>query len=242
MDAGYAGRTCTLPDDAWPEGHLARSSALTSKRCFMPACNVNVPFDEKRRCLKIALLGLGAIGACIIWPSWPSGGFVNSATSAPRGEIHSRASDLRVTLPAAAVLDLGSAPAEPPAVQILVPLLCAIIPVAYWWYVLVPFKRRELASSKRKGDMKEYLQDLATAPVQERKPEKWLFDKYLREAKLIEASETSGLPKAVQTVEAGLQQQLPGGGFWSFDNPIFVCLVMLLIFCATQVAMHSLST
>ncbi|CAE7206161.1 LOX3.1 [Symbiodinium sp. CCMP2592] len=176
----------------------------------MLACNVNVPFDgeKRRRCLKIAVLGLGA---CSIWSSWPSGGFVNSATSAPRGEIHSRASDLRVTLPAAAVLDLGSAPAEPSAVQILVPLLCAIIPVAYWWYVLVPFKRRELASSKRKGDMKEYLQDLATAPVQERKPEKWLFDKYLREAKLIEAGEASGLPKAVQTVEAGLQQQLPGG-------------------------------
>lgn len=165
---------------------------------------------------------------------------MNSATSAPRGEIHSRASDLRVTLPAAAVLDVGSAPAEPSAVQILVPLLCAIIPVAYWWYVLVPFKRRELASSKRKGDMKEYLQDLAIAPAQERKPERWLFDKYLREAKLIEAGEASGLPKAVQTVEAGLQEQLPGGGFWSFDNPIFVCLVMLLIFCATQVAMHSL--
>ena len=150
-----------------------------------------------------------------------------------------RAADLRVTLPASAVLSTGAA-AAPPAGQVLVVTLCAVVPVMYWWYVLVPFKRRELATSKRRGDVKEYLQDLAEAPAEERRPEKWLYDKYLREAELMESTEASGLPQVVQTVEKELQQQLPGGGFWSFDNPVFVCLTMLLIFCTTQVIMHSL--
>ncbi|CAE7200080.1 LOX3.1 [Symbiodinium pilosum] len=148
-----------------------------------------------------------------------------------------RASDLRGTLPPSAILDAGAP--QLPATQIIITLLCAIIPVAYWWYVIVPYKRRELASSKRKGDVKEYLEDLAATPSGDRQAEKWFYDKYLREAKLVEGTEAAGLPKVVQAVESELQQQLPGGGFWSFDNPIFVCLVMLAIFCTVQVATHS---
>ena len=164
-------------------------------------------------------------------------------TKSAESRTRARAADLRVTLPAAAILDTGvAATPQTPPVQILVTLLCAVIPVAYWWYVIVPFKRRELASSKRRGDVQEYVQDLAMTSPEERKPEKWFFDKYLREAQLVDRTEAAGLPKVVQTVENELQQQLPGGGFWSFDNPIFVCLVMLAIFCTMQVAVHTLES
>mmetsp|Transcript_97262 Transcript_97262/g.119152 ORF Transcript_97262/g.119152 Transcript_97262/m.119152 type:complete len:219 (-) Transcript_97262:63-719(-) len=146
--------------------------------------------------------------------------------------------DTRMTMPASAVLEIGSNTAQAPMFQVILVLLCAAIPVLYWWFVIVPFKRRELAASKARGPMKQYLQELAALPQEERKQEKWFYDKYLRQAKLVEPRTPEGLAEVVQVVEDELQESLPGGGFWSFDNPIFVCLVMLALFCMQQVLLH----
>ena len=150
--------------------------------------------------------------------------------------IPMKATDSRMMLPAGAMLEASNS--EVSAFQVIVVLLCATIPVLYWWFVIVPFKRRDLAISKARGPMKTYLGELATTPPEERKQEKWFYDKYLRQGKFIEPRASEGLTEVVQVMEDEMQETLPGGGFWSFDNPIFVCLVMLLLFCMQQVLFH----
>ena len=135
-------------------------------------------------------------------------------------------------------MDMTSSTSQFPVLQAILVFLCAAIPVGYWWFVIVPFKRREVAASKSRGDLKVYLEDLAEAPPQERKPEKWFYDKYLRQGKFLEPKRSEGLTEVVEQVEGKLQEELPGGGFWSFDNPIFVCLVALSIFCLQQILLH----
>mmetsp|Transcript_52947 Transcript_52947/g.99219 ORF Transcript_52947/g.99219 Transcript_52947/m.99219 type:complete len:209 (+) Transcript_52947:44-670(+) len=191
---------------------------------------------QRIRTLKAAIL-LG-----FVWHHFWLASFVNVQSPRARGTASrlQRAADLRATLPPGAILDaVPAAGPDTPSAQIVLTLLCAVLPMAYWWYVIVPFKRREVASSKRRGEIKGYLDDLAKTPADERKPEKWLYDKYLREANLLERNEVVGLPKVVQTVEDELQQ-LPGGGFWSFDNPVFIGIVMLVIFILQQLLVHSL--
>lgn len=160
-------------------------------------------------------------------------GFCGPVRAARRTLVLRRVGDLRGSLPAAALLE-DSTKSDVPIFQMVVVFLCAAVPVAYWWFVIVPFKRREIASSKARGPLKVYLKDLAAAP--ERKPEKWFYDKYLRQGKFLEPKR-EGLTDVVEGVEEELQK-LPGGGFWSFDNPIFVCLVMLGIFCGQQMLLH----
>eukprot|EP00448_Togula_jolla_P015966 CAMPEP_0170573228 /NCGR_PEP_ID=MMETSP0224-20130122/2653_1 /TAXON_ID=285029 /ORGANISM="Togula jolla, Strain CCCM 725" /LENGTH=147 /DNA_ID=CAMNT_0010895801 /DNA_START=272 /DNA_END=715 /DNA_ORIENTATION=+ len=130
------------------------------------------------------------------------------------------------------------------AVQLVVALVCTIPPYAYWWFVIVPNRRRELAKGKRKGgEVREYLEDLAAAPAAERKPERWLYDRYLREAglKAPRPAGSAGLPEAVEALEDGLQDALPGGGFWSFDNPVFVYFVLLAAYIIFQVVSHAVT-
>eukprot|EP00438_Fugacium_kawagutii_P028576 Skav232565 [mRNA] locus=scaffold3309:138281:138925:- [translate_table: standard] len=159
-------------------------------------------------------------------------------TNSRHAKIRMKVADSRMTMPAGALLDVGSNTAEVPMFQVILVLLCAGIPVLYWWFVIVPFKRRELAASKARGPLKSYLQELAVTPEEERKQEKWFYDKYLRQGKFVGTRTSEGLTEVVQAVEDELQEALPGGGFWSFDNPIFVCLVMLAVFCAQQVLFH----
>lgn len=123
--------------------------------------------------------------------------------------------------------------------QLAVVLLVTVVPYAYWWYIIVPTRRRELAGSKRRGDVKEYLEELASAPTDERKAEKWMYDKYLREAKLVDGVRQEGLTEAVAEVENRLQDTLPGGGFWSFDNPVFVYFVLFGAFSTFQIVAHA---
>ena len=152
--------------------------------------------------------------------------------------IRMEAADSRMTMPAGAIVEVASNTGQLSTFQVVVVFLCAAIPVLYWWFVIVPFKRRELATSKARGPMKNYLVELAATPQEERKEEKWFYDKYLRQGKLVEPRTSEGLAEVVQSVEDELQETLPGGGFWSFDNPIFVCLVLLLVFCVQQVLLH----
>jgi len=109
-----------------------------------------------------------------------------------------------------------------------------VVPFAVWFYVVVPARRTELAKSKRRGEMKEYLKELAAAPEEDRKSEKWFYDKYLREAKLVSGPREPGVREAVEEFEGDLQRKLPGGGFLSFDNPVFVYLSILTVFLIIQ--------
>eukprot|EP00930_Biecheleria_cincta_P033444 TRINITY_DN23174_c0_g1_i2.p1 TRINITY_DN23174_c0_g1~~TRINITY_DN23174_c0_g1_i2.p1 ORF type:complete len:206 (+),score=42.52 TRINITY_DN23174_c0_g1_i2:34-651(+) len=142
-------------------------------------------------------------------------------------------------LPANAIVEFE--PTGPSWPQMLVVLLCGVLPMVVWWYVVVPNKRREVAASKRKGELKQYLTELAASPDAERKGEKWFYDKYLREAQLAKGSVPEGrLTEAVGEFEGQLQEALPGGGFWSFDNPIFVTLVMVACVVTVQNVQHEL--
>jgi hypothetical protein len=70
--------------------------------------------------------------------------------------------------------------AETVTSMVLITLLCAVA-AAYWWNVVIPDRRAELAMSKRKGEVKEYLDDLREAEVLgERQAERWLFADWLR--------------------------------------------------------------
>lgn len=133
-----------------------------------------------------------------------------------------------------------SSDVQVPWVQLVVVVLCTAIPYAAWWYVVVPNRRREIASSKRRGDIKEYLQDLSETPSTDRKAEKWMYDRYLREAKLVDGPRPKGLPDAVGAFEDGLQENLPGGGFWSFDNPVFVYFIVFAVFVVYQLFARAL--
>lgn len=115
------------------------------------------------------------------------------------------------------------------------------VPFAAWWFVVVPNRRREIAVSKRRGEVREYLEELAESPEDTRKAEKWMYDRYLREGKLVSKDRPEGMPEAVIAFEDNLQEALPGGGFWSFDNPVFVYLVLVLGFVATQLVYQAVS-
>jgi len=166
----------------------------------------------------------------------------NWASTLPsRGSTVLGAADPRVAPPATDTFaDLGSPEPQIPVMQLVFILICTAVPMAYWWYIIVPTKRREVAASKRRGEMREYLEELAATPAGERKSEKWFYDKYLREAKLVDKPRPAGVPEAVNAFEENLQETLPGGGFWSFDNPVFIYLVLFGGFCVTQLVARAL--
>jgi len=149
--------------------------------------------------------------------------------------------DPRIAPPGAGLVELSAAEPQVPLLQLAVVFLSTSLPFAYWWYIVVPLRRRELSASKKRGDVREYLEELAAEPEGSRKGEKWLYDKYLREAKLTSTPREAGLPEAVGALEDGLQEALPGGGFWSFDNPVFVYLVLFAAFCVVQLVSRALN-
>ncbi|CAE8589403.1 unnamed protein product [Polarella glacialis] len=204
-----------------------------------------LPLTQQRQVARIA-----ALGAALASLSWVADAFVAFSSSQRKSRIAGspttrHAVDYRIAPPADGFsdgfLELGSAAPEFPWAQLAVVLLSTAVPAAYWWYIVVPNKRREMATSKRRGDMKEFLVELAAAPADKRKGEKWFYDKYMREAKLIVEPRPAGLPEATLAFEADLQKALPGGGFWSFDNPVFVYLVAFAAFCLVQIVAHALN-
>eukprot|EP00435_Cladocopium_sp_Y103_P064810 s797_g26.t1 len=121
---------------------------------------------------------LGAFGACIftIGPIGHTATFVGqwwAKNSRNAKMLRMEATDSRMTMPAGAIVEVASDTGQVSTFQVVVVFLCAAIPVLYWWFVIVPFKRRELATSKARGPMKNYLAELAATPQGERKEEKW---------------------------------------------------------------------
>ncbi len=71
------------------------------------------------------------------------------------------------------------------------------IAAGYWWNVLIPDRRQELAISKRRGDVKEYLDDLKEAEtVGDKQLERWLLTDWLRDNKSAKPAALPFLKKA----------------------------------------------
>lgn len=84
------------------------------------------------------------------------------------------------------------------------------VAAGYWWNVVIPDRRQSLALSKRRGDVKEYLDDLKEAETVGEKPfERWLLTDWLRENKSAKPAALPFLKKAKWN---------------SGDNPVLVAM------------------
>mmetsp|Transcript_31184 Transcript_31184/g.85487 ORF Transcript_31184/g.85487 Transcript_31184/m.85487 type:complete len:223 (+) Transcript_31184:52-720(+) len=212
----------------------------------LPACAFprgSVPHAIIRVSLALAAVGLAVATTSRALASFGIGRTLGAVVAMRRCRRDRDASrrvfvDPRIKPPPDGLVEFDT-PQPLPLLQLATVLLCTLLPFAYWWYIVVPTKRQEVARSKRRGEIREYLEDLSATPATERKAEKWLYDKYLREGKLTALPRSGpGVPEAVSAFEDGLQEALPGGGFWSFDNPVFVYLVLFGAFCVVTLATH----
>ena len=123
-------------------------------------------------------------------------------------------------------------------------LLVVGIMTAYWWYVLVPGARVNLAVNKKSGRLRAYLEDLKTDDG--RKLERFFYAKWLAkvdpetryllrdepdgegEAGEVAAktmlSDTEGVTRDVgeESVEEIVRRAKRTPKFWSGDNPVLV--------------------
>ena len=103
---------------------------------------------------------------------------------------------------------------------LVITALCAVC-AGYWWNVVIPDRRTALALSKRKGDVKEYLDELKEAAVEGDRPfERWLLADWLQENKSAKPAALPFLKKAKWN---------------SGDNPILVAMggIMALVIAAS---------
>jgi hypothetical protein len=93
------------------------------------------------------------------------------------------------------------------------------LPALFWWRVTVPEKRLEISRSKKSGELKEVLDDLAEknaagSPTSgEKRVERWLLTDWLRNEKRKEPA----LPF------------LPRSKFNSGDNPILAAGLLIVL-------------
>lgn len=64
--------------------------------------------------------------------------------------------------------------------QFLTLALVIAVPFCYWWLITVPEARLELSKGKRKGDTREFIEELREADG--RVAEKWFFSKWIQQA------------------------------------------------------------
>ena len=67
----------------------------------------------------------------------------------------------------------------------LVPLGTVTASALYWWLVIVPSERAALSTSKRRGPLREYLEELRPSSAEDdkgkdRSIERWFYSQYLR--------------------------------------------------------------
>jgi len=133
----------------------------------------------------------------------------------------------------------------PPLGPTLALFLSTVGPAAYWWLVLVPSERRDLAKNKNKGGLNEYLDELYFSDDGERKLEKWFYTEWLerraRVRKLTKKAKTDGELSSVATltkeeeeeaekaIEREIENAAPTPNFLSPDNPIIVGISLALL-------------
>ena len=111
--------------------------------------------------------------------------------------------------------------------------------VAYWWFVLVPGARVNLAVNKRSGRLKTYLEELKaddSRPLQ-----KWFYSSWLSKidpetAFLLREkgssrtelgdTEGGGDRTAEETLEQVIARAKRAPRFWSWDNPVLVATAL----------------
>lgn len=102
--------------------------------------------------------------------------------------------------------------------------------VIYWWYVLVPNARVNLAVNKKKGNLAQYLQELKqddSRPI-----ERWFYTNWLEkvdpETKFLLRPDEVVQPKEEykvgvdETVQEIVKNARRAPKFWSMDNPVLV--------------------
>ena len=189
-----------------------------------------------------------------------SHGFLATRPSAPRSRLDA---STRTAAFRNMMLEADSAAAQPlifeaqaDPMQFALLLGVVLLPFGYWWYVTVPDARLGLAKDKRKGGMRAYIDNLR-ADSAPRGPERWFFQKYLRQLpeKALELPRTGDdsqpVPNAEGAGEASERQPSPSleellrpasltgnptPRFWSGDNPIVVTMGALLSMGAVATA------
>lgn len=71
--------------------------------------------------------------------------------------------------------------------------------LAYWWLVLVPSERRDLAKNKNKGGLNVYLDGLEKSDPTERKLEKWFYTEWLERRARVQRIAASNAAKRLAT-------------------------------------------
>ncbi|EKX51354.1 hypothetical protein GUITHDRAFT_151048 [Guillardia theta CCMP2712] len=99
--------------------------------------------------------------------------------------------------------------------------------MSYWWFVLVPSERRDLAKNKNKGGLNNYLEDLERSPKNARRLEKWFYTEWLerrRKVRGLKISEEVNLSIAEE-----LRRARPTPNFISLDNPVIIALIFSVL-------------
>ncbi len=128
---------------------------------------------------------------------------------------------------------------------------------AYWWLVLVPSARGDLARSKRRGEVRAYLEEIEGDSS--RGVERWFYTDWLRKLRSSAAAKQSppaaeeagpdarGDSTAPAQREGNLLRpsfETPMPSFWNFDNPIIAAVLLLGGFAAAgsvlSAALHAI--
>jgi len=93
--------------------------------------------------------------------------------------------------------------AQPPPLGTSVAVLGSTAGVmGYWWLVLVPSERRDLAKNKNKGGLNDYLDDLEKTAVSERKLEKWFYAEWLERRARVQRIASANATKRMAAAQA----------------------------------------
>jgi len=106
--------------------------------------------------------------------------------------------------------------------------------VVYWWFVLVPNARVNLAINKKSGKLKKYLIELKQDDSPARASERWFYSTWMEkidpETKFLLREEKT--PATAYKVEETLDEIIKNAKktpkFWSLDNPVVVGAALVL--------------
>jgi hypothetical protein len=173
------------------------------------------------------------------------------STTTTRASVVSEATDVSSIQPLPAdfeAIKYTPSPLEPGALNAQFAVLGVVsITVAYWWFVVVPAARINLAVNKNQGKLKTYLEELKRD--ESRTLERWFFTEWLMkidpETKYLlrddgEEEETIGLGDTEgggdktksEDIDIIIQRARKTPDFFSLDNPVLVAFIITFGFSA----------
>mmetsp|Transcript_24246 Transcript_24246/g.52902 ORF Transcript_24246/g.52902 Transcript_24246/m.52902 type:complete len:226 (-) Transcript_24246:97-774(-) len=134
----------------------------------------------------------------------------------------------RKTFKVQATSDYVPSPMDTSMLTAQLEVLAAVaVMVVYWWYVLVPNARVNLAVNKKKGNLRQYLAELKQDDS--RGLERWFYSTWLEkidpETKFLlreEDSKPEPEYKVEETMDEIVKNARRTPRFWSLDNPVLV--------------------